>query len=482
MRNIDFLIRDNNTQKVFLSEGTLDVENILKDNYSYIYESMCSEKFILKYRECNLFKELVFDNKVVGFCSYDFSREFITAALNNIYVLPEYRGNNIFINELLKTLEEHNKPSIMEPTRLLVELLIKHGFACKVNESIVASAIEFIIPGDHVISNGDYDNEELSTHFYDMNICASIHILDLEKNHIAYSAPLNYDIIHYDCLESRNDIDDDYFLKINEVFKKNDVELMNILLELEEKLPIKNYTLEEVIGDDDNFSPYIESLIDDAHVTYQKAIEIKNQIKKEYEVGMILNESLLIRLAYLFDENPKVTIKSHDEVCPYCNMPIDDHDRFCHFCGINLGYDFENMQNHLLEYLNASSGDLTEDIRFIAYKFLRLIEEEIYIDYAKFTIENNYGISFDELDSFLCRNNYFANGKITDEGFAFLNNHPLHYWEMYDMGIVNYTDFENYFWQHSHQDGRQICIDFLNQYDDEYILEITENIRKDMKS
>ena len=355
---MNIIQKEENTQKVFLSENTLDVIDILENNYDYIYQSMMDEEFILKYSECNLFKELVYDNMVVGFCTYDFSREFITAAINNIYVLPEYRGHNLFLDELKRTMLEHNKPSIMEPTRLVVELLIEYGFATRINEDIVASAIEFIIPGSHVMTNSNYDNGELSTHFYDLSICASIHILDIEKSHIAYSSPLNYDILHYDCLEKRQSIDDEYFTEITRFFKDNDVELMNTILSLEDNLPLKNYTLEEVIGGDDEFSFYIETLIDDAHVTRTKAFEIKNQIREEYEAGMILNESLLIRLAYLFNENPEPTIKSHDEVCPYCDMPIDSHDRFCHFCGINLDYNPEKMEENLLEYIDGNEYDV----------------------------------------------------------------------------------------------------------------------------
>ena len=129
---MDIITRNDNTQKVFLSEGTLDVSDILQTHYEYICQSMREEGFILKYDECNLFKELTFENKVVGFCSYDFSREFITAALNNIYVLPDFRGNGFLLSELEKTMSEHNKPSIMEPTRLVVELLIRYGFVLSV--------------------------------------------------------------------------------------------------------------------------------------------------------------------------------------------------------------------------------------------------------------------------------------------------------------------------------------------------------------
>lgn len=478
---MEFLIRDNNTQNVFLSEDAIDLIGLLKSDYTYIYESILDEDFILKYDTCNLFKELICDRKVVGFCSYDFSREFLTVALNNIYILPEFRGNGIFLKELERTMAEHNKPSIMEPTRLVVELLIKYGFASRISDSIVASAIEFIVPGSHVTSNGEYENDELSTHFYDLNMCGAFHILDMNEGRIAYSMPLNYDIIHYDCMENRVCLDDDYFNEIIEFFKENDVELMRAVLDLEETLPVKKYTLEEVIGDDDNFSEYIESLIEDAHVSYDEAYKIKQQLREEYESGMVLNESLLIRLAYLFEKNTQPTIKSHDEVCPYCAMPVDDHDKFCHFCGINLSYDVQEMENSLLNSINSSKSDFKEDISFIAYKFLKLIDEKIDLEYSIFTIENTYNISWPELKTFLDENNYFKENQITDEAYEFLSTHPLHYFEKYHMDIVNYTDFENYFNDNSQLPPIERCINYLTQFgDDEYILEILEEIKRDI--
>ena len=217
---MNYTTRADNTQKVYLCETPLDVVNILRTDYDYLYDAISDEGIILKGLECNLFKEIVFDSKVVGFCSYDFSSEFITAALNNIYVLPEFRGNGLFLAELQKTMVEYNKPSIIEPTRLVVELLVKYGFASKISDTLVASSLEFIVPGNHVQSNSDYQKEELSTHFYDLNICSSIHFLDIEKGIIAYSSPLNYDIIHYDCLNKRKSMDDGDYLKAIEYFDK----------------------------------------------------------------------------------------------------------------------------------------------------------------------------------------------------------------------------------------------------------------------
>ena len=476
---MNYLIRKNNIQKVYLTENTLDVMEILSENYDYIADSMNREGFSIISPVCSLFKELVYDTKVVGFCSYDYSRQFMTSALNNIYVLPEFRGKGLFLEELTKTMKEHNKPSIVEPTRLVVELLVKYGFAKRITDSIVASSFEFIIPGEQVLSNVDYDSsEELATHFYDLKICASIHFLDLEKSHFAYSSPLNYDIDHYDCLDMRNQIDDDYLNNLKELFINQDENLINTVMELEDNLSVKSYTLEEIIGEGDELSPYIESLIDDAHVTHQKALEIKNQIREEYEAGMILNESLLIRLAYLFDVPDEPSIKSHTDVCPYCSMPIDDHDRFCHFCGINLRYNPNEMFDSLVSSIKTHDDDFQEDIRYVAYKFLKLIDGGIDFDYAVLNTENTYNVNWDVLKGFLDENNYF-NGTITDDGYEFMHNHPLNYYEEFNLSFVDYNDFEKYFYEHDDLNGIEICLNYLKQLDDDSdVLETIEELKK----
>lgn len=475
---MNYTTRADNTQKVYLCETPLDVVNILRTDYGYLYDAISDEGIILKGLECNLFKEIVFDSKVVGFCSYDFSSEFITAALNNIYVLPEFRGNGLFLAELQKTMVEYNKPSIIEPTRLVVELLVKYGFASKISDTLVASSLEFIVPGNHVQSNSDYQKEELSTHFYDLNICSSIHFLDIEKGIIAYSSPLNYDIIHYDCLNKRKSMDDDYFTKIRDFLLENDVDIVDEISRLEDTLPVKSYDLEEVVGDDEGFSSYIQSLIDDGHVTYARAYEIKQQMSEEYEAGMILNESLLIRMAYLFDDSKKPTIKSHTDTCPYCSMPIDSHDRFCHFCGINLNYNPEEMFESLVNTFNESDNELSEDIRYVAYKFLKMILEGIELEYAIMTCENAYNRSGNLLMKYLDENNYLKGNEITDEGHDFLRKHPLHLFEKYELDAFDYSDFERYFYENENLDDKKIVLSYLEQFSDDDAW----NLKKEIKN
>lgn len=476
--NMDYLIRNDNTQKVFLSESNFIVEDILRQNYSYLSDSINEEGIILKGSQCNLFKELVLDNKVVGFCSYDFSRQFITAALNNIYVLPEFRGNGLFFEELQKTMVEYNKPSIVEPTRLVVELLIRYGFAKMISGNIVASSIEFIVPGSNVVSNRDYEtSEELSTHFYDLNISACIHFLDIDRGIVAYSSPLNYDIINYGCLEARESLDGDYFNRLKEFFTENEVRIMQEITDLEDMLPVKSYTLEEVVGGEGEFSPYLSSLIDDAHITPENAHQIKRQMIEEYEAGMILNESLLIRLAYLSDENKAIKIKSHTDTCSYCGMPIDSHDRFCHFCGINLEYRPDEIFDSLIDSINNSEDDFEEDIRYVAYKFLKLIDEGIDVKYSMLAIENAYNIDREMLQEYLAQKAYF-NGKITDRGFEFLKTHPLHFYEKYGLDLFDYTDFEEYFYINVNLEPKEIVLNYIGQFESDGEI---ENIKKEIE-
>ena len=48
------------------------------------------------------------------------------------------------------------------------------------------------------------------------------------------------------------------------------------------------------------------------------------------------------------------------------------------------------------------------------------------------------------------------------------------------MDIVDYTDFENYFYQNSYVNPIDRCLSYLNQFDDdEYILEIIDEIKRD---
>lgn len=75
-----FIIRNDDNPKIIHNDLSdyLDVESILKKDYEYIYESTQNEGFVLENKWGDVFKEILFENKVVGFAFYglNFSNEF----------------------------------------------------------------------------------------------------------------------------------------------------------------------------------------------------------------------------------------------------------------------------------------------------------------------------------------------------------------------------------------------------------------------
>ena len=86
-------------------------------------------------------------------------------------------------------------------------------------------------------------------------------------------------------------------------------------------------------------------------------------------------------------------------------------------------------------------------------------------------------MTWEKLNGFLEENNYF-NGEITEEGYEFILNHPLNYYEEFDMSCIDYTDFERYFYKNSDLSGIEICLNYLNQFsDDQDVQEIISEIK-----
>ena len=67
------------------------------------------------------------------------------------------------------------------------------------------------------------------------------------------------------------------------------------------------------------------------------------------------------------------------------------------------------------------------------------------------------------------KNDLFKGEKITSNGFEFMDSHPLNYYEKYCLSMVDYTDFERYFYENQNLSGKKIVINYLKQFGDEYL-------------
>lgn len=241
---------------------TLPIKKTLKDNYIYIYRAINDEDYYIGDNEnCYFFKEIVYDNEVVGFSTYrSSSLDSDSLVMQHIYVLPEFRGNNLLQEELDEaTLLFESNIIIESPNRYIVESLIKHRLARVFDNRIVISRIAFMTPMLSLddVKKGvyleDYDftnTKRLSkvSLVYDLDLCAVVGLAeedsneefdeseideDNTKNYNNISLPRKIDDKDFDCITKRNnDVwlkDEEYFDNVREIVNKYDDVIQNWL-------------------------------------------------------------------------------------------------------------------------------------------------------------------------------------------------------------------------------------------------------------
>lgn len=194
--NEDLIIREDGLGKIMYNTEKHTVpplKYILYTEYKYLYDSLMDNRpFIIDGVNPTLFKEIIFDNKVVGFSTYDFANP--VWVLKYIYVLPEYRGNNLLMKDIKDTFVLFEKQGckgvfIDMPNGFVIKSLIKNGVAKLFNNHLVLSHIPF----SFTIKNKDeYSQDELKwfedngknieeigdtiavTQIYDMDIMACV--------------------------------------------------------------------------------------------------------------------------------------------------------------------------------------------------------------------------------------------------------------------------------------------------------------------
>lgn len=193
---IEFKIREEGIGKLMYNTPEYKVpplEHILAAEYPYLLESLIEQNpFRIDGVNPLLFKEIVYENKVVGFSSYDGGNGVF--ALKYIYVLPEYRGNNLLIKDLLdtkNTFEKYGYPyvAIDMPNWYVINSLLNHGYATEYNNHLIISKIPltFLLKkGKEMNSNEiefcdklgldttDIKSLQANTNIYDKNICACV--------------------------------------------------------------------------------------------------------------------------------------------------------------------------------------------------------------------------------------------------------------------------------------------------------------------
>lgn len=358
MSKINYVIRPDGSPNLFSGESDfnfLDTDELL-ENYPYIIDSMEKDDYYLENGLCSLFDEIVFENKVVGFATYEVRGE-DSLLMSECFIIPEFRGNRLFFDEICKMLFLSDDFGILQPTRKVVELLLDYAFAKNVNEDIVVSAIEFYFDDYDVKStkNRKLDEDEMKpSNFYDLSINSTVLVDDDE---VIYHQPLENDLIKHG---SRKELTEDYFSNLKEFFAKNNFD--ELIVELKEELPQVEFGFNEIIGHGGGLSDFMQNMVDDNFISSKQAFELKNQLTEEYESGKLDDEDVLDRFTSLvyhdglpFDDfrNFRESINSNEDV-------DEDFDVIKDF--VNVIGDNEKLGNEIMESLISGNDEDFENL------------------------------------------------------------------------------------------------------------------------
>ena len=344
---MEYKIKKNNEEPILINfEGNI-LSDTLKDNYEYIYESMKSNNYDIRFEQYSILFELLHDNKVVGFATF-FVPQASAMALCETYVLPEFESENLLLESFLMLLGSGANISIINPTRDNVEFLIKNNFATNLTDSLITSAIGFDMMSEDIIGNTNLEGIVPSTNIYDLNLCSPLFLYDISTPgvcEILYMDVLNIDDVKYNCRDFRKSVNiDDYFNAIKMTFLENSDEFNQKLFDLKNSLPKSLLDYDEIIGEGDELSDYFKEMVENGMIDTETALKVRNQLKKEYENGEVTDEGLALRVSFLLSEDThEVDEKRFDDVaiqfdnfCPYCHEHLSTSNEYCPSCGYNI--------------------------------------------------------------------------------------------------------------------------------------------------
>ncbi|WP_292473212.1 SAP domain-containing protein [Methanosphaera sp.] len=358
---------------IYQNDKKLILEDILKTNYGSIYDSMIEENYVLNVDNCNIFNEIRFKEKVAGFSTYTIIND-SHLLLTNIYILPSFRGNKLFNKELSRILEEGYVISIHEPNKIVVTALVNYGYAEKVNDTLVVSAINFNIDIENIVPKNSQLNRDVFlnlTNLYDLDLCASL-LFNIENNE---TFEVHYAISGHEkekvTLESKDIFNKDYFENIVNILTRRDLEIERRLLLLRENLPSVNLEIKELFSSDlaDIFMDYVNEGL----VTLNEIKKIKQQLFIDLTRSTIRKQSIPLRLKYLVSNlhNTKEKDDSIKNPCPYCNEELDYSRRYCVSCGYDIFNDVNVKNKNKYLYHDV----LTETLSY-KYSLNNIIEKK----------------------------------------------------------------------------------------------------------
>ena len=397
-----------------------NLEETLSEKYPDILDAIRREGYNLDYIDFDIFHEIKYEGNVVGFMTFQrFDIVDNHFAINEAYVIPEFRGNNLlFIHLFDMFMFDNVKHFPRKPTRAFVNVLLKNDYAIKLDSSLVVSYLKFVVDLDEIYKNPKikkfYKKPDMEipylANLFDMDLC-SVMFGDPMNNVIRYAdffalaEPRKYDYKKYKCRKklkrvSERFIDERYALwdlsedKIEDFFELKEMEWDELL------------KVENILGTEDELvEDFIETL-NQCGMTVDDGFRIRDHIVEGLESGQLTKTSYWQRICYLldnFDEIDKEVgeFRDDDGFCPFCGFLIPHFVRSCPTCGMNIrDIDFvehalehaEEMLSMMPEEVPVDESDSPQDIDGFYNTYLIDFEYDEFADFSNHA-DRSLGIS-----------------------------------------------------------------------------------------
>lgn len=363
-----------------------DITSLLKSKYPYILDSINEEGYKIEYDNYKYFRELVYDNKVVGFASFSSLDETVIGTiyaynlitLNECYILPEFRGNGITYNLIIKLLKDPNYEFyIRKPNRKFINLLIRNNLAVKLSKNVVYSYLRLAVSTDEAYKNRKISNfyhprkepEVFIDFIYDLDLCSFLFMDEndryIKEDYIfALSNPRVSDLKKYKCRKKLRRVDENYLFKTFMTIMKNESKWKSLIDECEKHVD-ELYDIENIIGSENNFTDEFKNLLKEKNLSTDDGVKIYNHIKNRLDEGVLDSSSIRLRLNYLLENmdyiNTPEKIGFAFEECTYCGNTLSHRFlKVCRKCGHVFGNEKFDPIASVLGKIESFDDELDE--------------------------------------------------------------------------------------------------------------------------
>jgi len=352
-----------------------NLTNHLKNNYPDIINSIEKEGYLIDYQDFDQFAEIIYEDEIIGFFTLQDSVNFAnTKEISEIYIQPEYRGNNIFYDTLIYLMSNAYYNIVFKKvSRDLIHVLIKNNLCYKINDKIILSFIYFTFNLKDSYRNSNLKrlykkikNEDLSffSNIYDTEInCIlfqdPIGIISKKEENLVIVEPRKYDLKKYDMRKKLKKITPKYLENFIMDYETN-MNTFEYFKSLEKYFdPI--FSLDNILGTENELKSEVVEYLNLHDLSVEDGFKIRQSINHALQTSEITPKAIVDRFGYLVYNFNQINNKLDNNSlgCPFCGAISNEKIGTCRQCGHEYG-----MYNHSDEEEDMIDMDYSDDSRY----------------------------------------------------------------------------------------------------------------------